>query len=77
MNKKLTDIEMLKYWIDTEFTILHIMFAIIMLQLVSGLFWVIVFSVYIAFQVFYAIVRLAVIASQDKDYLRVPKKWPL
>lgn len=74
MNKKLTDIEMLKYWIDTEFTILHIMFAIIMLQLVSGLFWVIVFSVYIAFQVFYAIVRLAVIASQDKDYLRVPKK---
>ena len=72
--KKLTDIEMLKYWIDTEFTILHIMFAIIMLQLVEGIGWIIAFYVYIAIQVFYAIVRLAVIASQDKDYLRIPKK---
>ena len=71
---KLTDLEMLKHWIDTEFTILHIMFAIIMLQLVSGIFWVIVFSIYIVFQVFYAIIRLAAIAAQDKDYLRVPKK---
>lgn len=74
MKNKLTDLEMLKHWIDTEFTILHIMFAIIMLQLVTGWFWTMFFIGYIFFQVLYAVVRLAVIASQDKDYLKVPKK---
>lgn len=74
MKNKLTDLEMLKHWIDTEFTILHIMFAIIMLQLVTGWFWTMFFICYIFFQVLYAVVRLAVIANQDKDYLKVPKK---
>lgn len=72
--KKLTELELLKYWIDAEFSILHAMFAIIMLQLVEGVFWVVAFWIYLIIQIIYALVRVAVVASQDKDYLRTPKK---
>lgn len=71
--KKLTELELLKYWIDAEFSILHAMFAIIMLQLVEGVFWVVAFWIYLIIQIIYALVRVAVVASQDKDYLRIPK----
>jgi hypothetical protein len=72
--KKLPELELLKYWIDAEFSILHAMFAIIMLQLVEGVFWVVAFWIYLIIQIIYALVRVAVVASQDKDYLRIPKK---
>lgn len=72
--KKLTETEKLKYWIDSEFTILHIMFAILMLQLTNGLVWTIILWVYMVWSVLYLLTRLAILASDDPNYLRVPKK---
>lgn len=71
---KLTDIQKLKYWVDAEFTILHIMFAVVMFQLTEGWLWNIGLVIYVVWQFFYLITRLAVIAADDPDYLRVPKK---
>lgn len=71
---KLTELEKLKYWIDTEFTIVHVMFAVIMLELTEGWVWNIIIGLYIAYSVIYILTRIAVIAADDPDYLRVPKK---
>lgn len=71
---KLTELEKLKYWIDSEFTILHIMFAVVMLQLTTGLVWNIILGLYILWSLLYLVVRLAVVAADDPDYLRAPKK---
>lgn len=72
--KKLKEADKLKYWLDIEFSILHIMFGIIMLQLTSGWLPSIVLSAYILFQMLYVIPRMASLASDDPEYLRVPKK---
>lgn len=72
--KKLTELEKLKYWIDAEFTILHVMFGVVILQLTNGLFWNIAIGIYIVFSLVYILTRLAFIAADDPDYLRVPKK---
>lgn len=72
--KKLTDIEKLKYWIDTEVTILHIMFAAVMWQLTTGFLPHLILGIYMAYSAFYMITRIAVIAADDPEYLRVPKK---
>lgn len=74
MKPKLTEIDKLKYWIDTEFTILHVMFGIIMLQITHGLLPTLILSVYIFISVVYALVRAAYLASVDKNYLKVPKQ---
>lgn len=72
--KKLTEIQKLKYWVDTEFTILHIMFAIVMFQLTSGWVWNIILGAYIVFSFLYMLVRLAYVAADDPDYLKAPKR---
>ncbi len=72
--KNLTEMDKLKYWLDTEFTVLHIMFALIMMQLVNNWLVSLFFSIYIVIQVLYMIPRLALLASADKDFLKVPKK---
>ena len=72
--KKLTEIEKLKYWVDAEFTILHVMFAIIMLQLTSGWFPTVVLAIYLIISILYTLARIAYVASFDKDYLKVPKR---
>lgn len=71
--KNLTEMQLMKYWIDAEFSVLHAMFAIIMLQLVDGLFWTIFFWIYLVIQIIYALVRMAVVAANDKDYLKIPQ----
>lgn len=71
--KKLTELELMKYWIDAEFSILHAMFAIIMLQLVEGVFWTVAFWIYLVIQIIYALVRIAVVAANDKNYLKIPQ----
>lgn len=72
--KKLTELEKLKYWLDTEFTILHIMFAIVMIQLTEGWLPTLFFVGYIVIALLSMLVRLAYLAADDPDYLRVPKK---
>jgi len=72
--KKLTDLQKLKYWLDVEFTILHIMFYIVMWQLTSSWFLHLILGVFMFYSALYMIVRVAVIAADDPDYLRVPKR---
>ena len=72
--KKLTEVELLKYWIDSEFTALHIMFAVVLWQLTEGWLPHLLIALYIVGSALYFIVRIAYVASQDKDYLKVPKK---
>lgn len=72
--KKLTDLEKLRYWVDSEFTLLHIMFAVVMFQLTEGWLWNIGLGLYVLWQFLYLLVRLAAIAADDPDYLRVPKR---
>lgn len=72
--KKLTELEKLKYWVDAEFTIVHIMFAIVMLQLTEGWLPTLFFSLYILFSLVYTVTRISYISVNDKDYLRIPKK---
>lgn len=74
MKNKLTELEKLKYWLDTEITILHIMFAVVVLLLTEGWIWNILIGLYIAYSVLYMITRLAVIAADDPDFLKLPKK---
>ena len=73
MKSKLTEFEKLKYWLDTEFTILHIMFAIIMLQLTEGLLPTVLLVLYIIFCALYCLVRLSYLAD-DPNYLKIPKE---
>lgn len=72
--RRLTESQKLKYWMEAEFTVLHIMFAIIMLQLIDGWFWIAVLISYSIYSLLYLFTKLAVIAADDPDYLRVPKK---
>lgn len=74
MSKKVTEIEKLKYWVDSEFSILHAMFAIVMLQVTHGWLPTLIFTVYLIITVLYTLTRLTYLASIDKDYLRIPKK---
>lgn len=72
--KKLTETDKLKYWIDAEFSTLHVMFAVVMLELTEGWVWNIILSLYIVYSVLYILTRIAVIAADDPDYLRAPKR---
>lgn len=72
--KKLSEVQKLKYWLDTEFTILHIMFAVVLLFLTEGWIWNTVIGIYILWSVLYLFTRLAIIAADDPDYLRAPKR---
>lgn len=74
MAKRLTETEKLKYWMDTQFTMLQIFACIILLQVTQGWVWNIILGVYIVWSALYIIVRLAVIAADDPDYLRLPKR---
>lgn len=71
---KLTELEVLKYWLDAEFSILHAMFGVIMFNLVEAWYWKVLFVIYIIIATLYSIVRVAYVAQHDKDYLKVPKK---
>jgi len=72
--KKLTELQKMKYWLDAEMTILHIMFAVVMLELTEGWLPTFILSLYITWCVIYTMVRVAYIAVDDPDYLRAPKK---
>lgn len=72
--KKLKEADKLKYWLDVEFTILHIMFGIIMYQLTTGWLPHLFFGFYIFWSLLYLVTRVAVLASDDPDYLKIPRK---
>lgn len=72
--KKLSELEKLKYWLDTEFAILHAMFGVVMWQLTTGWFPHLIFGAYIVWSTFYLVSRIAVIAADDPNYLKIPRK---
>lgn len=72
--RKLTELEKMKYWMDAELTILHIMFAVIMWQLTEGWLPHIILGIYIVFSLIYTLVKISYIAADDPDYLKAPKK---
>ena len=72
--KKLTEVEKLKYWLDSELSILHIMFAILLYNMLPETWQHILIIIYIALQALYGLTRLGYLFAHDPDYLKVPKK---
>ncbi len=72
--KKLTEMDKLKYWVDTEFTILHIMLYIVMWLLTHSTFVHVLLALLIVRSVAYMLARTVYLASADRNYLKVPKK---
>lgn len=71
---KLTETDKLKYWLDSEISILHLMFAVVVWLLTHNFVAHLLLAFYMIYTMVYIFVRLAYLASIDKDYLRVPKK---
>ena len=71
--RKLSEIELLKHWLDAEISIMHAMFGFLALLLVDELWQKVALGLYIVVSLFYAIARTAIVAAQDKDFLRIPK----
>lgn len=71
---KLTEIDKLKYWLDTEITILHIMFAVVVWLLTHNRVAHIALAFYMFFSLIYLLTRGAYLASIDKNYLKIPKQ---
>lgn len=72
--KKLSEIDKLKYWLDIEITILHIMFAVVIWLLTHGGFMHFLLAVYMFISVIYIGTRAVYLASVDRNYLKVPKQ---
>lgn len=72
--RKLSEIETLKYWIDAEFTIIHAMFGFIALLLLESTWQEVLAVLYIIGCIAYAMIRLAIVVTQDREYLKVPKQ---
>jgi len=64
----------LKHWLDSEFTMLHVMWAILFgLEVDKGLVWLGV-VVYIIFSLIYAATRIQYVESKHMGYLKLPKR---
>jgi hypothetical protein len=74
MKPKLTEVDKLKYWLDSEITILHIMFAVVVWLLTNSHVVHILLALYMIFSTVYLLTRLAYVANFDRNYLRIPKK---
>lgn len=66
-NSELTELDKLRYWLDTEITLLHIQWAILLGVVVGGTIWWFI-GVYIFISVVYSLNRAVVLPI---DYLRV------
>jgi len=72
--KKLTEIELLKYWLDAELSLLHLMFAAIMWKLTGGWLVHLVLGVYMFNSFMYTWVRIMYVTQQRPNFLKIPKK---
>lgn len=68
MNKK--DLQHLKYWLDSEISLIHIYSAVILGKLFGGWFWWLVW-VYVAITLVYTLRRTS---KLPKDYLSTKEK---
>lgn len=74
MKSDTTELDKLKYWLDTEITILHVMFYVVIWFLTHSLFIHILLTLLMVYSVLYIISRATYLASLDKDYLKILKK---
>lgn len=72
--KKLTEIEKLKFWLDAEISLMHIMFAILGFMIVSSVALKVFLVLYMVWSFVYMIVRLAAVSADDPDFLRIPRR---
>lgn len=68
---KPTEIDKLKHWIDSEFSILHIYALVIMWLLTHGILPHVIIGVLAFVNIFYAVKRAVWIGKQDRNYLKV------
>lgn len=71
---KLTESEKMKFWIDAEFSLLHIMFAVIAFMITASVFFKIVLVIYMLWSFVYMISRVAKVGADDPDYLRLTRR---
>lgn len=74
MKPNLSEQDKFKYWLDGELAILHIMFYVVVWLLTHNLVAHIILALLIAYSTVYFVVRVAYVASIDKDFLKIPKK---
>lgn len=70
--KKLSEIELLKYWLDAEISFIHAMIAFIAILLTTETWQHVLLWVYIAYCLLYSLVRMGIVFTRDKDYLILP-----
>lgn len=71
---KLTESEKMKFWIDAEFSLLHIMFAVIAFMITASVFFKIVLVIYMLWSFVYMISRVAKVGADDPDYLSLTRR---
>lgn len=69
----MTELEKLKYWLDTEITLMHIAFYILLGTILDTKKWWVVMGGLIFTSFIYLLKRIAVLAKADKKYLSTPK----
>lgn len=74
MKSKLTELEKLKLWLDAEISLMHIMFAILAFMIVTSAVLKVLIVLYIIWSFIYMIVRLAAVAVDDPNFLRIPRR---
>lgn len=71
---KLSESEKLKFWIDAEFSLLHIMFAVIAFMITTSVIFKIVLVLYMIWSFIYMLSRIAKVGVDDPDYLRLTRR---
>lgn len=70
---KPSEIDLLKFWLDAEITLIHIMFAIVVWLLTHNWIVHLLLFIYIIGSYAYMLLRIRYVVSSRKDYLKVPR----
>ena len=73
MQNKPDKVDLLKYWLDSEITIIHIYLAVLAIFIINNVFFTIAAVIYCVWSFIYSLVRMAYIAKHDPEFLKV--KW--
>lgn len=71
--RSMSELEKLKYWLDSELTLMHIGFYVLFGIVLNTKKWWIVMVALIFISLIYMLKRVIVLARDDKDYLNVKK----
>ena len=68
---KLSDIDKLKYWLDTEISLINVKIALVLWFVTHNFFAHVVIALYITGSLIYALSRAVYLSKVDKDYLKL------